>query len=104
MLAGYYFSTETGSPFVGWAERAAKDGNAIYKTAKGVQAVDHSLDAYKNAKAFTALQKTEYGIYGLASANGFSEYITGKDMFGNELSEEKRNSSLTEPLFMLGVT
>ncbi|APC47316.1 T7SS effector LXG polymorphic toxin [Virgibacillus halodenitrificans] len=90
-------------PFVGWAGRAAKGGNAIYKTAKGVQAVDHSLDAYKNAKAFTTLQKTEYGIYGLASANGFSEYITGKDMFGNELSEEKRNSSLTEALFVLGV-
>ncbi|WHX24864.1 T7SS effector LXG polymorphic toxin [Virgibacillus halodenitrificans] len=90
-------------PFVGWAGRAAKGGNAIYKTAKGVKAVDHSLDAYKNAKAFTTLQKTEYGIYGLASANGFSEYITGKDMFGNELSEEKRNSSLTEALFVLGV-
>ncbi|MYL47225.1 hypothetical protein GLV94_16390 [Virgibacillus halodenitrificans] len=90
-------------PFVGWAGRAAKGGNAIYKTAKGVQAVDHSLDVYKNAKAFTTLQKTEYGIYGLASANGFSEYITGKDMFGNQLSEEKRNSSLTEALLVLGV-
>ncbi|MYL59331.1 hypothetical protein GLW20_17625, partial [Virgibacillus halodenitrificans] len=90
-------------PFVGWAGRAAKGGNTIYKTAKGVQAVDHSLDVYKNAKAFTTLQKTEYGIYGLASANGFGEYITGKDMFGNELSEEKRNSSLTEALFVLGV-
>ncbi|WP_231478667.1 HNH endonuclease [Virgibacillus halodenitrificans] len=65
--------------------------------------MDHSLDAYKNAKAFTTLQKTEYGIYGLASANGFSEYITGRDMVGNELSEEKRNSSLTEALFVLGV-
>src|SRR5699024_1389237 len=28
----------------------------------------------------------------------------GKDMFGNELSEEKRNQSLTESLFILGVS
>ncbi|WP_232217770.1 AHH domain-containing protein [Virgibacillus sp. SK37] len=65
--------------------------------------MDHSLDVYKNAKAFPTLQKTEYGIYWLASANVFSEYITRKDIFGNELSEKKRNSSLTEALFVLGV-
>uniref|UniRef100_UPI003736D0CE hypothetical protein n=1 Tax=Metabacillus halosaccharovorans TaxID=930124 RepID=UPI003736D0CE len=34
------------------------------------------------------------GIYGLASANGLSEYITGKDMFGNELTDIQRQSSL----------
>jgi hypothetical protein len=38
------------------------------------------------------------GIYGLVSANGFSEYITGKDMFGNELSEAQRQSSLLQSI------
>ncbi|WP_208590070.1 DNA/RNA non-specific endonuclease [Gracilibacillus suaedae] len=89
-------------PVVGWAGRALKGGKTAYTMSKGVKATDHVLDAYQNAKAFDILKKTEYGIYGLASYNGFSEYITGKDMFGNELSEEKRNQSLTQSLFMLG--
>ncbi|MGP4041760.1 polymorphic toxin type 15 domain-containing protein [Gracilibacillus sp. D59] len=89
-------------PIVGWAGRALKGGKAIYTVSKGVKTTDHVLDAYQNTKAFDILQKTEYGIYGLASYNGFSEYITGKDMFGNELSEEKRNQSLTQALFMFG--
>src|SRR5699024_6945974 len=77
---------------------------AIHSTAKGMKAVDNSLSAYQYGKSLDVLRKTEYGIYGLASANGFGEYITGKDMFGNELSEEKRNQSLTESLFILGVS
>uniref|UniRef100_UPI0013D7B975 ribonuclease YeeF family protein n=1 Tax=Gracilibacillus thailandensis TaxID=563735 RepID=UPI0013D7B975 len=89
-------------PVVGWAGRALKGGKTAYTMSKGVKATDHVLDAYQNTKAFDILKKTEYGIYGLASYNGFSEYITGKDMFGNELSEEKRNQSLTQSLFMLG--
>src|SRR5690625_4382202 len=91
-------------PVVGWAGRAAKGGKAIHSTAKGMKAVDNSLSAYQYGKSLDVLRKTEYGIYGLASANGFGEYITGKDMFGNELSEEKRNQSLTESLFILGVS
>ncbi|MRI67522.1 ribonuclease YeeF family protein, partial [Gracilibacillus thailandensis] len=87
-------------PVVGWAGRALKGGKTAYTMSKGVKATDHVLDAYQNTKAFDILKKTEYGIYGLASYNGFSEYITGKDMFGNELSEEKRNQSLTQSLFM----
>ncbi|WP_161493878.1 T7SS effector LXG polymorphic toxin [Virgibacillus necropolis] len=90
-------------PFVGWAGRIAKGGKAIYATTKGAKAVDSSLDAYKYAKSLDYLHKAEYGIYGLASANGFSEYITGKDMFGNELTEDQQQQSLTEALFMLGV-
>src|SRR5690625_4162260 len=90
-------------PVVGWAGRAAKGGKAIHSTAKGMKAVDNSLSAYQYGKSLDVLRKTEYGIYGLASANGFGEYITGKDMFGNELSEEKRNQSLTEALFVLSV-
>jgi predicted ribonuclease toxin of YeeF-YezG toxin-antitoxin module len=43
------------------------------------------------------------GIYGLVSANGFSEYITGKDMFGNELTEEQQKNSLYQALGLLAV-
>ncbi|MDY0404694.1 hypothetical protein P5G51_004120 [Virgibacillus sp. 179-BFC.A HS] len=53
-----------------------------------------TIDTYRTAKTMDYLHKAEYGIYGLTSANGFSEYITGKDMFGNELSEEKRKEGL----------
>src|SRR5690625_1965680 len=91
-------------PVVGWAGRAAKGGKAVHSTAKGMKAIDNSLSAYQHGKSLDVLRKTEYGIYGLTSANGFGEYITGKDMFGNELSEKKRNQSLTESLFILGVS
>ncbi|MCZ0704634.1 putative ribonuclease toxin of YeeF-YezG toxin-antitoxin module [Natronobacillus azotifigens] len=83
-------------PFVGWAGRAIKGGRGIYATTKGVKAVNTSLDIYKTANAFSAVQKVEMGIYGLAAANGFSEYITGTDIFGNELTAEQRSASLTQ--------
>ncbi|MDL4842130.1 hypothetical protein [Aquibacillus rhizosphaerae] len=54
----------------------------------------NALDAYKSAKTFDNIGKAELGIYGLASSNGFSEYITGKDILGNELTEEQRAASL----------
>ncbi|MGG3639966.1 hypothetical protein [Bacillus gobiensis] len=38
------------------------------------------------------------GIYGLVAANGFGEAATGRDMFGNKLSDEKRTQSLTNAL------
>jgi hypothetical protein len=38
------------------------------------------------------------GIYGLVSSNGFSEYLTGKDMFGNTLTEEPQKNSLYQTL------
>ena len=78
--------------------KAAKGSKAIYSTAKGIKAADNALSAYQYSKSFDKLRKTEYGIQGLASANGFSEYIIGKDMFGNELSDEKREQSLNEAL------
>ncbi|KAB7705326.1 transposase [Bacillus aerolatus] len=90
-------------PVVGWAGRAAKGGNAIYKTAKGVNAAAHTLDAYKSTKAFDVLQQTEMGIYGLVAANGFSEYLTGEDMFGNELTEEQRKQSLFQATTITGI-
>ncbi|MDA7027417.1 HNH endonuclease [Bacillus sp. CLL-7-23] len=33
---------------------------------------------------------TEIGAYGLAASNGFSEALTGKDMFGQKVSKEKQ--------------
>ena len=85
-------------PVVGWVGRAAKGGKAIYKTAKGLSAADHALDAYKSAKSFKVLQQTEKGLYGLVAANGLGEYMTGRDMFGNKISEEQRKASLLQAL------
>lgn len=90
-------------PVVGWAGRAAKGGSAIYKTLKAYNAADHALDAYRTSKSFSTLQKTEMGIYGLVSANGLGEAVTGKDMFGNQLTEEQRNQSLFNAFAILGV-
>jgi len=81
-------------PIVGWGGRLLKGGSAIYKTAKGMNAADQALDVYKTTKTFSNLEKAELGIYGLTSANGLSEYITGKDMFGNELTDIQRQQSL----------
>jgi len=85
-------------PIIGWAGRIAKEGNAIYKTAKGMNAADQALDVYRTTKTFSNLEKAEMGIYGLVSANGFSEYLTGKDMFGNELTVELQQNSLAQAL------
>lgn len=43
------------------------------------------------------------GIYEFVSANGFSEYLTGKDMFGNELTVEQQQNSLYQALGLLAV-
>lgn len=90
-------------PFVGWAGRIGKGGSAIYKTVKGANAANHMLDAHRTAQGLKNLQKAEYGIYGLVSANGFGEYFTGKDMFGNELTEQQRNQSLFNAFAIIGV-
>jgi predicted ribonuclease toxin of YeeF-YezG toxin-antitoxin module len=90
-------------PVVGWAGRIVKGGGAIYKTAKGMHAADQALDVYRSAKTFSNLEKAEMGIYGLVSANGFSEYLTGKDMFGNVLTEEQQQNSLYQALGLLAV-
>lgn len=90
-------------PVIGWGGRIAKGGNAVFKTVKGMNSADNMLDAYKTTKGLSNLQKAEFGIYGLVSANGFGEYFTGKDMFGNELSEEQRNQSLFNAFAIAGV-
>lgn len=89
-------------PVIGWGGRIAKGGNAVFKTVKGMNAADNMLDAYKTTKGLSNLQKAEFGIYGLVSANGFGEYFTGKDMFGNELTEEQRNQSLFNAFAIVG--
>ncbi|WP_243293108.1 pre-toxin TG domain-containing protein, partial [Bacillus sp. FJAT-47783] len=89
-------------PLIGWAGKAFKGGKAIYKTTKGINAASQALDTYKTTKTFDVLQKTEMGLYGLASANGFGEYITGYDMFGNKLTEEQRQASFVQGLLGLG--
>lgn len=84
---------------VGWAGRAVKGGKGIYSAAKGINAAENAMSTYKSLQAFSTLEKTEMGIYGLLSANGLSEYTTGKDMFGNELTAEQRQASLTQSIF-----
>lgn len=85
-------------PIVGWAGRALKGGKGIYSATKAINTADHALDAYKNVHTFTKLEQTEMGIYGLISANGLSEYITGKDMFGNQLTDKQRQASITQSI------
>ncbi|MDY0404697.1 pre-toxin TG domain-containing protein [Virgibacillus sp. 179-BFC.A HS] len=81
-------------PFVGWGAKLGKGVKGAYAVGKTMRMTNATIDTYKTAKTMDYLHKAEYGIYGLTSANGFSEYITGKDMFGNELSEEKRKEGL----------
>ncbi|MEH7773964.1 T7SS effector LXG polymorphic toxin [Bacillus velezensis] len=81
-------------PIVGWAGRIFKGGKAIYSTGKAIYKADKALEIYKTPKTFKALQNSDKGLYGLASANGFSEAITGRDMFGNKISDEERNNSI----------
>ncbi|WP_374068001.1 hypothetical protein [Paraliobacillus sp. JSM ZJ581] len=50
---------------------------------------------YKTTKSLQVIKNTEYGMYGLISANGFSEYLTGKDILGNELTTSQRQASLS---------
>ncbi|MGF7534463.1 T7SS effector LXG polymorphic toxin [Bacillus mexicanus] len=83
-------------PVVGWAGRAFKGGKAIYKTGKAAIAAEHALDAYKTGKSLDILKMSEMGAYGLVASNGFSEAVTGRDMFGNEVSEEKRKQGALE--------
>lgn len=89
-------------PVVGWAGRAIKGGKGIYAVAKGVNAADHALDAYKTTKSLEVLSKAEKGLYGLVAANGLYEFGTGKDMFGNEISDEQRQNSLLQSLGIVG--
>ncbi|MFU1719881.1 ribonuclease YeeF family protein [Bacillus velezensis] len=88
-------------PVVGWAGRAFKGGKAIYKTGKTVIAAEHALDAYKTGKSLDIIKMTEMGAYGLVASNGFSEAVTGRDMFGNKVSEEKRKQGALEAALSL---
>ncbi|URV79578.1 T7SS effector LXG polymorphic toxin [Bacillus velezensis] len=88
-------------PVVGWAGRAFKGGKAIYKTGKTVIAAEHALDAYKTGKSIDILKMTEMGAYGLVASNGFTEAVTGRDMFGNKVSEEKRKQGALEAALSL---
>ncbi|MDM5287396.1 MULTISPECIES: ribonuclease YeeF family protein [Bacillus subtilis group] len=90
-------------PIIGWAGKIAKGGKAIYSTSQAIHAADKALDAYKTTKTFQGLKNAEKGLYGLAAANGFSETIIGRDMFGNKISDEQRKDSLNHALSMLGV-
>ncbi|WP_406621004.1 LXG family T7SS effector putative deaminase YwqJ [Bacillus atrophaeus] len=89
-------------PVVGWAGRAFKGGKAIYKTGKAAIAAEHALDAYKTGKSLDILKMSEMGAYGLIASNGFSEAVTGRDMFGNKVSEEKRKTGALEAIAMIG--
>lgn len=89
-------------PFVGWGGRIVKGGSALYKTTRGIQAANGALKAYKTEKTFDALYTVERGIYGLTAANGFNEYVFGRDFLGNELTDEQRQMSLYQSLGLLG--
>ncbi|MFO6498551.1 ribonuclease YeeF family protein [Bacillus sp. z60-11] len=91
-------------PVVGWFGKGAKGIKGVYsmyKAEKTITTADKALAAYKTPKTFQALKNSEKGLYGLAAANGFSETITGRDMFGNKISDERREQSLNHALAML---
>ena len=80
-------------PVVGWAGRIFKGGKAVYKTTQATSAAVRAVDIYKTSqKSFDALKTSQKGLYGLTATNGFSEAITGRDMFGNKVSKEQQES------------
>ncbi|AOZ88254.1 transposase [Bacillus xiamenensis] len=89
-------------PIVGWAGRIFKGGKAIYKTTQATSAAVRAVDIYKTSqKSFDALKTSQKGLYGLTATNGFSEAITGRDMFGNKISKEQQEASMNAALGML---
>ena len=85
-------------PIVGWAGRIFKGGKAVYSTGKAIYKADKALEIYKTPKTFHALESSQKGLYGLVSANGLSEGITGRDMFGNKISKEQQHNSINAAL------
>ncbi|WGI63468.1 pre-toxin TG domain-containing protein [Escherichia coli] len=84
-------------PIVGWAGRIFKGGKAVYKTTQA-----RAVDIYKTSqKSFDALKTSQKGLYGLIATSGFSEAITGRDMFGNKVSKEQQEASMNAALGML---
>ncbi|MEC2039647.1 T7SS effector LXG polymorphic toxin [Bacillus altitudinis] len=89
-------------PIVGWAGRIFKGGKAVYKTSQATSAAVRAVDIYKTSqKSFDALKTSQKGLYGLTATNGFSEAITGRDMFGNKISKEQQEVSMNAALGML---
>ncbi|WOI43313.1 T7SS effector LXG polymorphic toxin [Bacillus altitudinis] len=89
-------------PIVGWAGRIFKGGKAVYKTTQATSAAVRAVDIYKTSqKSFDALKISQKGLYGLTATNGFSEAITGRDMFGNKISKEQQEASMSAALAML---
>lgn len=88
-------------PIVGWAGRIFKGGKAVYSTGKAIYKADKALEIYKTPKTFHALESSQKGLYGLVSANGLSEGITGRDMFGNKISKEQQHNSINAALAVL---
>ncbi|MGM0816389.1 MAG: T7SS effector LXG polymorphic toxin [Bacillota bacterium] len=89
-------------PVVGWAGRIFKGGKAVYKTTQATSAAVRAVDIYKTSqKSFDALKTSQKGLYGLTATNGFSEAITGRDMFGNKVSKEQQEASMNAALGML---
>ncbi|WP_231506818.1 T7SS effector LXG polymorphic toxin [Bacillus safensis] len=89
-------------PIVGWAGRIFKGGKAVYKTTQATSAAVRAVDIYKTSqKSFDALKTSQKGLYGLTATNGFSEAITGRDMFGNKVSKEQQEASMNAALAML---
>ncbi|MFL0450648.1 pre-toxin TG domain-containing protein, partial [Bacillus altitudinis] len=89
-------------PIVGWAGRIFKGGKAVYKTTQATSAAVRAVDIYKTSqKSFDALKTSQKGLYGLTATNGFSEAITGRDMFGYKVSKEQQEASMNAALGML---
>ncbi|EST10770.1 ribonuclease YeeF family protein [Sporolactobacillus laevolacticus] len=89
-------------PIIGWGGRIVKGGEALYKTARGLEAAGQSLKAYDQAsRTLKVLSTSEKGINALLAGNGVIEASTGRDMFGKPLTEEQRKNSLLQGIMMM---
>ncbi|MTH53684.1 hypothetical protein GKZ89_09740 [Bacillus mangrovi] len=89
-------------PVVGWGGRAAR---GVYKGGKAIEGMvtaDRALDAYKTTAGMQKLAQAEKGIYGLTVANSGYEFTSGRDMFGNKLTEEQRKNAMWESFGLVG--
>ncbi|KIL11186.1 pre-toxin TG domain-containing protein [Bacillus safensis] len=94
-----------------WYEKALDYGGNIVNELTGVNDAKRAATGVDpiTGEELTAGQRVaaggmaaaEKGLYGLTATNGFSEAITGRDMFGNKISKEQQEASMNAALGML---
>ncbi|MCL1631247.1 T7SS effector LXG polymorphic toxin [Sporolactobacillus sp. CPB3-1] len=103
-VAAGAMAASTFIPIIGWGGRIVKGGAAIYKTARGMEAAGHALNAYdQTSRTLKVLSQSEKGINALLAANGITQAATGKDLFGRQLTRDEQRNSLLQGVFMMNL-